>query len=240
MTEVRFNQGFSAVPDELIDDDRTTVYHIAVFAALAKHANGEHRAWPSQSRLSKLIGASRRKVIDTIADLERFGWIRRYRRWNEERGSYDSNIYELQRSLQGSTHDALGVVHEVHRGSAPDAQEPNPLNQTQLNHSKADAIIDYLNVKAGKRFRHTKTNRDKVISRLHDGFTKEDCEQVIDTMVSHWKGDENMDGYLRPETLFRPAKFDSYLNMKPKKNGDSLDGYVLVDGVYYDKRTAPV
>lgn len=247
---VRFNQGFSAVPDELIEDDRTTVYHIAIFAVIAKHANTESRAWPSHNRLSKLTGASRRKVIDTIAQLEQMGWLVKRKRWDEERGAYTSNVYELQRSLQGSAHGARGVVHEVHRGSAPRAQELDPENQTQENHSmsgkpdhsptaEADAIIDYLNTKAEKRYRHTSTNRKIITARLREGFTQQDCETVIDTMVSHWKDDEMMNRYLRPETLFRASKFEGYLNMEPAKSKDDLDGYVLVNGTYYDKRTAP-
>lgn len=220
---LRYSQGFAAVPDELIRDERTTPYHIAVFAALAMHANSDSRAWPSINRLASLCGAGRTKVKETISDLESFGWIRRQRRWNAELGRYDANVYHLSRSVQGrSSHDP-GVGHEATQGRSPRDQELDPLNQTHKNHlesgkpditvATADAVIDYLNVKSGKSFRHTETNRKLVGARLSEGFTQADCERVIDTKCEAWKGTE-MDRYLRPETLFRVSKFESYLNEK--------------------------
>lgn len=130
---VRFNQGFAAVPDEFIQDERTTAYHIALFAAIAMHANGEDRAWPSVSRLAKLIGASRTKVKAAINELVEWGWITKHHRWNAEAGKYDANIYELSRSLQGRSHGDRGVGHETTGGRSSGVQEPDPLNQTQLN-----------------------------------------------------------------------------------------------------------
>ena len=48
---------------------------------------------------------------------------------------------------------------------------------------------------------------------------------VIDNMVKEWKGDNKMDRYLRPETLFG-TKFESYLNQATtitnKSDGDSF------------------
>lgn len=88
----------------------------------------------------------------------------------------------------------------------------------------ADAVIDYLNVKAEKRFRHTKANRERIIARLREGFSQQDCEKVIDTKVSKWLKDDAMNQYLRPATLFAPTKFEGYLNEKPARN-DERDLY---------------
>lgn len=78
----------------------------------------------------------------------------------------------------------------------------------------ADRVIDYLNQTAGKKFRHTKTNRNQVTARLRDGFTEDDCIRVIDNRSGQWLGTE-MDEFLRPSTLFRPSNFEGYLNAKP-------------------------
>lgn len=86
------------------------------------------------------------------------------------------------------------------------------------NKLKIDYIIKYLNEKADKSFKlKTEAHRKYVSARLNEGFTEEDCKTVIDKKVNEWKGSE-MDQYLRPETLFRPSKFEGYLNQKNIKN----------------------
>jgi hypothetical protein len=48
---------------------------------------------------------------------------------------------------------------------------------------------------------------------------------MIDTMLICWKGTK-WEPYLKPSTLFKPTKFESYVNMTPKKweEWDSKDG----------------
>lgn len=80
-----------------------------------------------------------------------------------------------------------------------------------------DGIIDYLNFKAGTKYRSTSENNKKHIrARLNDGFIPEDFKVVIDNMTAKWLTDEKMSRYLRPETLFG-NKFESYLNEIPRK-----------------------
>jgi uncharacterized phage protein (TIGR02220 family) len=162
-----------------------------------------------------------------------------------DRGHFNKVAYDRTLWYTVMTEESLcentdfDLSKSTNRNGQTNEPIPDRKPDTNPDIESADALIDYLNAKAGKRFRHTKTNRDRILPRLHDGFTQEDCQKVIDTMVSHWKGDETMDGYLRPETLFRASKFESYLNMKPKRSENDLDGYVYVDGQWYDKRTAP-
>lgn len=40
------------------------------------------------------------------------------------------------------------------------------------------------------------------------------CLIVVDNMAARWIGDEEMEFYFRPSTLFRPKHFDEYLNAK--------------------------
>lgn len=84
-------------------------------------------------------------------------------------------------------------------------------------------IIRYLNEKTGKDFRHsTKATVSLIEARLNDGYSLDDFKKVIDNKVAEWK-DTDQEQYLRPETLFRPSHFESYLNQrqvraKPKGN----------------------
>lgn len=90
-------------------------------------------------------------------------------------------------------------------------------------------IIEYLNQKTGKDFKHTaKAHREKIRGRFEDGFTKEDFMRVIDNKVREWKHSPKMEKFLRPGTLFGQEKFDNYLNEgggNEVNQGSDLDQY---------------
>ena len=73
-------------------------------------------------------------------------------------------------------------------------------------------IVEYLNKKAGTRYKPTSKETQKHINaRLAEGYTVADFVQVIDKKCAAWKGDAKMEEYLRPATLFG-TKFEGYLN----------------------------
>ena len=79
-------------------------------------------------------------------------------------------------------------------------------------------IVDYLNQKAGTRYKHTSEDTRKHIrARVNDGYTLDDFKAVIDRKVEEWKGTE-WQKFLRPSTLFG-SKFESYLNQKEEPKG---------------------
>lgn len=78
-------------------------------------------------------------------------------------------------------------------------------------------VIHYLNTKAGTQYRtSTRKTRDCIKARINEGFDYEDFKTVINKKCAEWLGDEKMERYLRPETLFGP-KFEGYLNAKVTK-----------------------
>ena len=83
-------------------------------------------------------------------------------------------------------------------------------------------IITYLNSKAGTGYKPTTTKTKTAIkARFSEGFTVEDFKTVIDKKCAEWIGDEKMEKYLRPETLFG-TKFEGYLNAKTTgRNGSN-------------------
>lgn len=75
-------------------------------------------------------------------------------------------------------------------------------------------IVSYLNQKTGKSYKYTtRATRSLINARVKEGFSLDDFKKVIDTKVASWKGDNKMNTYLRPNTLFG-TKFESYLNEK--------------------------
>lgn len=81
----------------------------------------------------------------------------------------------------------------------------------------AKEIIEYLNQKTGKEYRHdTHKTTELIQARMNEGFKLEDFKKVIDIKTSQWKNDTAMNKFLRPLTLFS-NKFESYLNETPVK-----------------------
>ena len=81
-------------------------------------------------------------------------------------------------------------------------------------------IVDYLNDKLGTRYKaNSKTTSSQIKARLAEGHTIDDFKIVIDKKVKAWQNDPKMSQYLRPETLFRPGHFESYLNEIEPANG---------------------
>lgn len=77
-------------------------------------------------------------------------------------------------------------------------------------------VIDYLNQKAGTKYKSSGKNTQTLIrAREKDGFKLDDFKKVIDNKVAEWRGTD-MEQYLRPITLFG-TRFESYLNQKPVK-----------------------
>ena len=84
-------------------------------------------------------------------------------------------------------------------------QSPTPLPYKE--------IIDYLNAKTNSHYQSTaKSTQTKIKARIKEGATVEDFKLIIDIKSSQWMGDPKMEAYLRPETLFAPSHFESYLN----------------------------
>lgn len=70
-------------------------------------------------------------------------------------------------------------------------------------------VIDYLNLKANKRY--TYVNSKNISARYEEGYKFEDFKKVIDNKLLDEFFKKNPK-FLNPVTLFRPSKFEIYLN----------------------------
>lgn len=90
-------------------------------------------------------------------------------------------------------------------------------NRDREVEKEIDDVLAHLNTVCGTRFSlKGEHSRSLVRARLHD-YSAEELKRAVSNMASHWKGNPDMERYLRPETLFRASKFDGYLNTKPKQ-----------------------
>lgn len=136
------------------------------------------------------------------------------------------------------------MLPEEGQVKAPKA-EANAKVEEKEDNKDVKAIVDYLNEKAGTRYKAGTSATDKHIkARLNEGFTLDDCKAVIDVKTSQWLDNTNMKTYLRPRTLFN-EKFQDYLqearNTKPAVKPAPLkneDAPVKKLDVYYKMITA--
>ena len=114
-------------------------------------------------------------------------------------------------------------------GDAPDTdQRTTPRDERKaanLREFKAQAasLLDFLNETAGRKYPPTDSNIGIVVARLREGFTAQQIRQVIANRVRKWKGDPEMNEYLRPETLFGPRKFSGYVGQIVDDPADEAD-----------------
>lgn len=100
--------------------------------------------------------------------------------------------------------------HIVRKGAS--AQRPAPSRPwNEEEGQKVAEVVQALNEETGAHYRPTsKATMRHVLARLREGFTVEECKEVIRKKSDEW-GNTEMAKYLRPETLFG-SKFESYLN----------------------------
>ena len=72
-------------------------------------------------------------------------------------------------------------------------------------------ILLFLNEKANRKYPAVPANLDQIVARLKEGFTETQIRQVVARKCAEWKGDDMMDKFLRPSTLFGRQKFANYV-----------------------------
>lgn len=83
---------------------------------------------------------------------------------------------------------------------------------------EAQAVINYLNEATGRSFRASDPKTMALIeNRLREGYQVSHFCTVIDNKVRQWLGDEKMEEFLTPRTLFSADHFADYLAQTPTK-----------------------
>jgi len=94
----------------------------------------------------------------------------------------------------------------------PDDKAPADNNTVSKYKKEIDEVIDYFNDIFDKQIRKQTTNHCKRISaRLKEGFTVDECKQVIDIKSTDPYFIKNPK-FQNIDTLFRPGNFEKYLN----------------------------
>lgn len=106
----------------------------------------------------------------------------------------------------------MELGHCPHCGKSLQVEQSNK----ELN-EKAKEILAFLNERTGKRYKPVAANIEKIRARLKEGYTEAELRQVVVRKCRQWLGDEKMEPYLRPATLFNREKMAQY-------SGELVDG----------------
>lgn len=82
--------------------------------------------------------------------------------------------------------------------------------ETPASMDDAQQVLEFLNLKAGRNYRAVPVNLNRIRARIRESSVA-DCKAVIVCKCREWGGDERMEKYLRPATLFAREKFEQYL-----------------------------
>ncbi|AYL56247.1 conserved phage C-terminal domain-containing protein [Citrobacter freundii] len=92
--------------------------------------------------------------------------------------------------------------------SCPVAAQPDP---EVVITDQAILVLSHLNQISGSRYQKSKTSLENIRARLREGYSVADLQLVINLKHEHWHENDEQYQYMRPETLFGPKKFESYL-----------------------------
>lgn len=151
--------------------------------------------------------------------------------WAIYQGSDDEPNRQTNKQLTGNqqaTNRQLTAIKNI-RTKEGKNKEVKDIVEQELDPIPYREIIEYLNQKAGKNFKHSAAGNKKVIkARWNEGCKIDQFKRVIDIKCQDWLNDENMNQYLQPSTLFG-NKFDQYLNQRkgnsngaPQKSEEAL------------------
>jgi phage replication O-like protein O len=124
-----------------------------------------------------------------------------------ERGKNTPKLENITPKI-GLKHPKVGVHHKKDNYT----QERKDIVELPVEQNPSSQIIDYLNLKTGKKFKCVKSHEKFINARLSEGYSVTDLMTVIDKKAIEWLNNPRMNQYLRPSTLFNSEKFDGYLN----------------------------
>ncbi len=117
------------------------------------------------------------------------------------------------------------------------SKKPNK-KKSKTHPEEVRQIVEYFNHVCGTNYKYqSKATAEMINARLNDGFTVEDFRKVIDKKHAEWSNDSYWCKFLRPETLFRPSHFESYLNQRNTPADENTNGITQKMSELYDAFT---
>lgn len=151
-----------------------------------------------------------------------------HERINNRKGNESQMNQERFTNESGTVREKLTIKEDKENNNINNIQEDEEKKESKkkseedIHRAERERIINYFNLRCNTNYRpNSKDTKEKVNARLAEGFTEEDFYLVIDKKADEWTGTE-YEKYLTPETLFRPSKFEKYLNQNIVKANQTV------------------
>ncbi len=194
--------------------------------------DNEQGCWASNDYFASFFGVSKDRISKLISGLNKKGYITVELIYKKGTKAVEKRVVKItdryrSKQLEGigeNTYTPIGENAEDNNTSFN-----NTINNTKDNMSdKSDVvpyleIIDYLNLKAEKRFKCVPGHKKYIKARWNEGYRLDDFKRVIDIKSKEWLNTPAVK-YLQPSTLFG-TKFDQYLNQKDTSPVGFNNGY---------------
>lgn len=234
MQQKTFNKNYYAIiPANVRYDKNLTPNAKLLYGEITALCNEKGYCWANNSYFSELYGVSKKTISNWISSLDERGFIKSEMIYKENSKEIRERRLYITRMEKDFVTYGRNVLNPTEENFHTPMEEKVKDNNTSFNNTSNNTrdikdiveqssttplpyeeIVQYLNQKTGKNFKHTsKVTQRHIRARLAEGFTVSDFKQVIDKKCSDWLRDQKMKEYLRPETLFG-TKFESYLNSK--------------------------
>lgn len=185
------------------------------------YGRGKKSAEIAFDKFTEYTGMTKDNISRTIKKLKINNVIRVVRTDNKRFASYGINkAYKSWKVLSKQTTllsiQTPNVVRLDNQLPSSKQIKKHKVSEAPVKNSNKETIervIRYLNAKTGKNFKPTTPETIKLINgRIQENYQPEHFKTVIDKKCSEWMGDPHWEKFLRPNTLFRPSNFESYLN----------------------------
>lgn len=116
--------------------------------------------------------------------------------------------------------EQLGLARLVEDEAEPETLTLGFEAESPTKQLKADAIeiLNFLNEKAGRNYEPVAANIRMIESRIKE-YGKNKLQMMIARKCAAWKGNDKMEPYLRPKTLFNQTNCANYMGELVKPGG---------------------
>lgn len=197
----------------MVDDLQLKGNELIVYAVIFGFTqDGEHWFYGTKGYLSEWCGATKGTVGNCLKSLMDKGLIER--REKNEQGQVKIEYRVTKNVTPPYKNCDTPRTNFVPINKKEDISSREEIDIVEIPFSE---IIDYLNEKAGTRYRaSTPKTQAHIRARWNEGYRLDDFKRVIDVKCDEWLNDTKMRKYLCPDTLFG-TKFEKYLNQPMTK-----------------------
>ena len=224
---------YSIIPATVRYDHNLKANEKLMYGEITALASKNGYCWAENRYFAELYDVHKITISNWLKNLEDNGYIRTELKYVygtkqvSKRLIYinDTPISQIAKGYKSNDYDPINQ-NTKEELSTTSNNNTRDIYTTSSNSTRTPykEIIDYLNEKTGRKYKHTaKVNQRVIKARMNEGYTLEDFKTVIDKKSIGWNDDKKMKEFLRPETLFS-TKFDRYLNEETKNNKKSWAG----------------